>query len=85
MELVLKTSGQKCLVGSNPTASAITGPRARFLLFSQQLYDSRFHTKQPKTVNAYKCYLGEQDRTTNDFVIKLKPLTALYSLSFTYG
>ena len=30
MELVLKTSGQQCLVGSNPTASAIV-----FSLFSQ--------------------------------------------------
>ncbi len=27
MELVLKTSGQKCLVGSNPTPSATHGER----------------------------------------------------------
>jgi len=28
MELVLKTSGQQCLVGSNPTASALSLLRA---------------------------------------------------------
>lgn len=33
MELVLKTSGQQCLVGSNPTPSAETGalPMRRLL------------------------------------------------------
>jgi hypothetical protein len=44
MELVLKTSGQKCLVGSNPTASAMKDInqsqqelRLVFLMFGENL------------------------------------------------
>ena len=83
MELVLKTSGQKCLVGSNPTASAKTGLRARFLYNPFEM--TAFSRKRAKTVNAYNLVVRRQWLRYRNFVIKLKPLTVLYSHWFTYG